>query len=185
LTSPRPDSEIIAQTDRLVIRRLRPEDFDDFHALCGDPVAMRYMGDGQPLTAEQTRKWIEVSLANYAERGWGCFGVTMRNSDRDRLIGFCGFARPADRPGIIELIYAFLPEQWGNGFATEAARAVIAFGFQQAGMARIEATVNTENDASKRVLEKVGMVFEKRVTEEDGEVVEYFAISAPRGESWR
>jgi ribosomal-protein-alanine N-acetyltransferase len=132
------------------------------------------MGDGQPLTDEQTRQWIEVSLNNYRERGWGCFGVSTR--DDDRLIGFCGFARPSDRPGIVELIYAFLPEQWGNGYATEAARAVIDFGFQRCGLSRIEATVNAENDASKRVLEKVGMVFEKREAEEDGEVVEYFAV---------
>jgi RimJ/RimL family protein N-acetyltransferase len=170
-----PDEQIVARTDRLVIRRLRHDDFDAFFALCGDPVAMRYMGDGQPLTAEQTRNWIEVSLNNYAERGWGCFAVTPRGSDR--LFGFCGFARPADRPGIVELIYAFLPDQWGKGFATEAAHAVIAFGFQQAGMTRIEATVNAENDASKRVLAKVGLVFKKRVTEDDGEVVEYYAVA--------
>jgi RimJ/RimL family protein N-acetyltransferase len=176
LPRPQPvDPEIIARTDRLVIRRLRHDDLDDFYALCGDPVAMRYMGDGQPLTAEQTRKWIEVSLANYIERGWGCFAVTTR--DNNRLIGFCGFARPSDRPGVIELIYAFQPEQWGKGYATEAARAVIDFGFQHAGMIRIEATVNTENDPSKRVLEKAGMVWEKQETDEDGEVVEYYAIA--------
>jgi len=164
----------VARTGRLVIRRLRHDDFDDFFALCGDPVAMRYMGDGQPLTGEQTQKWIEVSLANYAERGWGCFGVTTHHSDR--LIGFCGFARPSDAPDVIELIYAFLPGEWGKGYATEAARAVIDVGFRQCGMTRIEATVNTANDASKRVLAKVGMVFEKQVTEEDGEKVDYYAI---------
>jgi RimJ/RimL family protein N-acetyltransferase len=173
---PAPDPEIVARTDRLIIRRLRRDDFEDFHALCGDPIAMRYMDDGQPLTADQTRQWIEVSLENYTARGWGCFGVTTREPDCDRLIGFCGFARPPERPGVVELIYAFLPEHWGKGYATEAARAVIDVGFRRCGMTRIEATVNAENDASKRVLKKAGMTWEKRATEQDGEVVEYYAV---------
>lgn len=160
-------------TERLVVRRLRPDDLDDFAEICGDPEIARYMGDGQPLSREQTETWIDVSLNNYAERGWGCFGVTTR--ENDRLVGFCGFARPPERPGIVELIYALVPELWGLGYATEVAGAMLTFGFEQCGLARIEATVDPPNLASKRVLEKIGMVHER--TGHDGDApIDYFAI---------
>jgi RimJ/RimL family protein N-acetyltransferase len=162
----------IFTTERLAARRLRPGDLDDFYAICSNEEAMRYMGDGQPLTREQTEAWIDVSLTNYEVRGWGCFGVTPLESDR--LIGFCGFARPPERPGIVELIYAFLPEHWGKGYATEAAGAMLEFGFTESGLTRIEATVDPTNLASKRVLEKIGMIYE-RTGQEDGVLVDYYA----------
>ncbi len=87
----------VFETERLVVRQLRPDDLDDFAALTGDPRVVRYMDDRRPLSSEQTRQWIDISLANYRERGWGCFGVTTKANDR--LIGFAGFARPPERPG--------------------------------------------------------------------------------------
>lgn len=170
----------VFETERLVVRRLRQDDLDDFAALTGAPEVARFMDDGQPLSRELTQQWIDVSLANYRERGWGCFGVTTK--DADRLIGFAGFARPPARPGIVELIYAFAPEYWGRGFATEVAAALVAFGFEQCGMTRIEATVVPGNEASHRVLAKIGMVYEGRRADDDGTFVDYYAIEqgAPR-----
>ena len=170
-----PDADNIARTDRLVIRRLRRDDFGDFHAITSNPDVMRYIDDGQPHSAEMAGKWFDVFLDSYVTRGWGCYGVTLQDSDR--LIGFCGFVEPVDHPGVIDLMYAFLPDHWGNGFATEAARAVVDFGFRQCGMNRIDAAVTAGHDASIRVLEKVGMAFEKRETDEDGDLVEYYAIT--------
>jgi RimJ/RimL family protein N-acetyltransferase len=164
----------VFETERLVVRRLRPDDLDDFAALTGDPEIVRYMGDGQPLSRELTRQWIDVSLANYRERGWGCFGVTTK--DEDRLIGFAGFARPPGRPGIVELIYAFAPAHWGRGYATEVAAALVAFGFDQCDMTRIEATVFPANEGSKRVLAKIGMAYAGRKADHDGAFVDLFAL---------
>jgi len=164
----------VVETERLVVRRLRPDDLDDFAALCANPEVIRYMGDGQPLTREQTQAWIDVSLANYRERGWGCFGVTAKTDDR--LIGFAGFARPPARPGVVELIYTFAPEHWGHGYATEVAAALVAFGFDRGGMTRIEATVDPANEASSRVLAKIGMAYEGRKEDADGALVDYYAI---------
>jgi len=115
----------VFETERLVVRRLRPDDLDDFAALTGDPEIMRSMDDGKPLSREQTRTWTEVSEANYRSRGYGCFAVTAK--PEDRMIGFCGFAFPPDRPGIVEVIYAFAPSCWGSGYATEAVRATLAY----------------------------------------------------------
>lgn len=164
----------VFETERLVVRRLRPDDLDGFAALTGDAAVARYMDDGQPLSRELTKEWIDVSLANYRERGWGCFGVT--NKNEDRLIGFAGFARPPERPGVIELIYAFAPCHWGRGYATEDAAALVAFGFERCGMDRIEATVDPAHEASKRVLSKIGMVYEGRQAAADGTLVDHYAI---------
>lgn len=168
----------VFETDRLVVRRLRADDLDDFAALTGDPEVMRYVDGGQPLSRDRTKTWIEVSAANYRARGYGCFAVTAKPGGG--MIGFCGFARPPDRPGIVELIYAFAPPHWGRGYATEAARATVAFGFDACGMTRIEATVDPANDASKRVLEKVGMAYDGRRQDDDGAFTDYYAIERAR-----
>ena len=171
----------VFETDRLVVRRLRPDDLDDFAALCGDPAVVRYMDDGRPLSREQTQQWIDVSLANYRERGWGCFGVAAKPGAR--LIGFAGFARPPERPGVVELIYAFAPAVWGRGYATEVAAALVAFGFDRCGLTRIEATVDPANEGSKRVLAKVGMAYEGRKADADGSCTDYYAVERPAAPS--
>jgi ribosomal-protein-alanine N-acetyltransferase len=162
------------ETERLIVRRLRRDDLDDFVRLCSDPDIIRYMDDGEPLTREQTSDWLEISLKNYELRGWGCFGVTDRTSDH--LIGFAGYARPSNRPGIVEIIYAFLPGEWGKGYATEVAGGLISYGFSSCGLERIEATVDPENRVSRRVLEKIGMRYDGRNASSDGELVDYFSI---------
>ena len=119
---------------------------------------MRYMGDGQPLAAEQTRQWIEVSLNNYAERGWGCFGVTTH--EFDRLIGFCGLSVPTFHTHFtpaVEIGWRFVKEEWGNGYATEAARAVVDFGFEQADLDQILSWTIPANERSQGVMERLGM----------------------------
>ncbi len=167
---------IVATTDRLIVRRLRRDDLDEFAAIAGNPQTAEMMDNGEPLSREQTGRWIEVSLENYEIRGWGCFAITTKESDH--LIGFGGFARPPDRPGIVELIYAFPPEHWGRGYATEVARAIVQAGFNDFGMTRIEATIDPRNSASRRVLEKIGMT-PAGTLDEDGVEIEIYAIEKP------
>ncbi|MGH2550743.1 MAG: GNAT family N-acetyltransferase [Thermomicrobiales bacterium] len=165
---------IAVQTDRLIVRRLRQNDLDDFAYLTSHPDVFRYMDDGSPLTREQTQQWLDISLENYEIRGWGCFGITLVGDDR--LIGFGGFARPSYRPGIIEIIYAIDPNHWGHGYATEAAAAIVGFGFEHCGMTRIEATVSPLNPASKHVLEKIGMTHIGQFQDGDDEPSDLYAI---------
>ena len=165
---------IVIETERLAMRYLRPDDLDDFHALTSDPEINRYMDDGQPLSRENTARWIEVSLANYEARGYGCFAVTPKGEDR--MIGFAGFARPADRPGVTEIIYAFPKILWGQGYATEVARGLIEYGLTRAGLDRLEATVDPANEPSKRVLLKAGMTYDGRRPNDDGTETDYFSV---------
>ncbi len=166
---------IVIETERLAMRYLRPDDLDDFAALTCDPEINLYMDDGQPLSRERTERWIEVSIENYAARGYGCFAVTPLGEDR--MIGFAGFARTSDRPGVTEIIYALPSALWGKGYGTEIARGLIEFGLGRAGLTRIEATVDPANEPSKRVLLKAGMVYDGRRTEaEDESETDVFSV---------
>lgn len=95
----------VCETERLVVRHLRPADRDDVAALTGDPVIARSMDDGEPLSRDVTRTWIDVSERNDRTRGDGCFAVTAK--PENRMIGFRGFAFSPDQPGIVEVSYVF------------------------------------------------------------------------------
>ena len=150
-------------TPRLSIRALEQGDLAAFHAICGDATAMRLMGDGLPLTLEQTRQWIDVSQRNYELHSRGCMAVIER--DTNSMIGFCGLVA-GDTSGEIELIYGFAPDHWGRGYATESAGAMLEYG--QTILPRIIASIYPQNKASQRILEKLGFV--KTRVESDGAI---------------
>ena len=150
-------------TPRLTIRALEQDDLTAFHAICGDENAMRLMGDGLPLTLEQTQQWITVSQNNYKLHSRGCMAVIERDSNA--LIGFCGLVA-GDTAGEIELIYALAPSHWGRGYATESAGAMLEYGLTI--LPCINASIYPQNKASRRILEKLG--FEETRVELDGTV---------------
>lgn len=153
----------IAETERLVIRYLQPGDFDDLYELCGDPEAMRYVGDGLPLSREQTLRWIEKSEENYRKHGFGCMAVVAKEDGR--LIGYAGLINPTV-DGEAEIIYGFKRHCWGRGFASEAAEAMLDFGFQRCGLKRIVATIDPANRASVRIAERLGMKYQEQRLDE-------------------
>ncbi len=138
-------------------------DLDAFFAICSDAATMRLMGDGLPLTLEQTRQWIDVSQRNYSLHSRGCMAVIER--DTNTMIGFCGLV-VGDNVGEIELIYGFAPAHWGRGYATESARAMLEYG--QTILPRIVASIYPQNKASQRILEKLG--FEQTRVDADGTI---------------
>ncbi|MFZ4827478.1 MAG: GNAT family N-acetyltransferase [Phototrophicaceae bacterium] len=152
-------------THRLIIREFVMDDLDAFASLCADPLAMRFMGDGSTLSRDKVEEWIHLCERNYATKGYGMFAITLLNGE---FIGFCGL-------GVVpvELIFAYVPSCWGNGYATEAARAVLAFGFERIGLEAIYATIDQANHASLRVMEKLGFRFLE--TRYDEEPEPYFA----------
>ena len=164
------------ETDRLRIRPLRDEDLDELHEVCGDPELMRYVGDGRPLSREQTGRWIEKSQANYREHGFGCAAVVAR--DGGRFLGYCGLVY-GHGGAEVEIIYALKREFWGGGLASEAARAVLEYGFRECGLSRIVATVDPSNTASVRIVEKLGMTHREDRLDEHGLPEAVYAIERP------
>lgn len=99
------------QTTRLSVRAFELSDFEDLFAIRKDPVVMAFVGEGAPLDADQTRRWIRKSAENVARFGYGTAAVIHRNTGS--LIGWAGFARPDY--GAEELIYGLSRAWWRQG----------------------------------------------------------------------
>lgn len=155
----------ILETERLIIRHFKADDLDEMAALCADAETMRFVGDGRPLNKEQVRGWIERSLENYRQHGFGCSAVVLK--DGERFAGYCGFVRPSlDEVAEAEIIYGFNREFWGQGFGHEAARAMLEYGFNHCRLKRIIATIDPANKASIRIVTKLGMKFQEERMDE-------------------
>jgi RimJ/RimL family protein N-acetyltransferase len=146
-------------TERLVLRELRPGDAAAVAAGAGDRrVAAFLIQVPSPYPIALARRWV-VHRIEWWDQGRGVtLAVTLRDAP-DMLLGTVSLRRYA-RDRRAELGYWLAQPAWGHGFATEAARAVIDFGFSGLGLARIYAQVIADNRASLRVLDKLGMVNE-------------------------
>ncbi len=143
---------------RLRLRPLASGDVDLMHRLWTDPDVRKFLWDDVIIPHDQTAAVIAASSGDFVERGYGLWGVWLTNNDE--LVGFCGF-RPSELRAP-ELLYGLAPAQWGHGFATEAARAALGYGFRVLGFTRVVAATDFPNRASVRVLERLGMTLERR-----------------------
>lgn len=89
------------------------------------------------------------------------FGVSVADKETKRVIGWCGLGLLDCKPKDVEIFYGFSSEYWGQGLATEAAMAMLHYGFDIIGLKRIIAVVKPDNIASRKVIEKMGLKFEK------------------------
>jgi len=130
----------------------------------------RWLWDDQVIERATAAEVVAASEASFAARGYGQWCVALREAGG--LIGFAGLREIGDTPDV-EVLYGFLPAQWGKGLAAEAARAVLAHGFETVGLAQIAGRTDTPNRASARVLERLGMHFEGERLVEDRPTVHY------------
>lgn len=156
----------ILQTDRLILSGHRLEDFADCLALWSDPVVTRHI-TGRPSTAEEVWARILRYVGHWALLGFGYWVV--RDKETGRFVGEVGFAdfkREVDPPfdGDPEAGWVLAPWAHGRGFATEAVRAIIAWGAQHFGPRRIVCMIAPENTASIQVARKCGYVEFGRTT---------------------
>lgn len=147
-------------TGRLRLRPLCHDDVEALHRLHNDPEVRRYLWDNQQISTEHVREIVDESQACFNDLGAGFFAIEMLDMPGE-LVGFCGYRRfeGSDQP---ELLYGILPEFWGQGLVTEAAKAVLRHGFEACGMERVIAATDTPNQASVRVLQRLGMFFSER-----------------------
>jgi RimJ/RimL family protein N-acetyltransferase len=149
------------QTDRLLLRRWRPEDRAPFAAINADPEVMRFIGSGRVLGRGLSDDLIDRFEREWGRCGFGLWAVQWRDGAAgDGLLGFCGLTVPMFLPAIlpaVEIGWRLARPAWGRGVATEAARAALAFGFGELAMGEIVAIVDPGNARSLRVCEKLGM----------------------------
>ena len=151
----------IVETERLLLREFDESDAGAFHALGSDPLITRYTGDGGLTTVEHALEVLRARpLADYRKYGFGRWACV--HKARGAVIGFAGL-KYLDDLRAVDIGYRLLPAYWGQGLATEAGRAVLAHGFDILRLDRIIGLVDTDNVASVRVLEKLGLAFDEMI----------------------
>ena len=149
----------VLETDRLVLRWLSRDDAEFILELLNDPDWLRYIGDKGVRTLDDARDYVlKGPAAMYARLGFGLYRVERK--DGGIPIGICGLIK-RDTLKDVDLGFAFLPDFRGNGYATESAAATLAHGRDEFGLERIVAITTPDNEASIRLLEKLGFHFER------------------------
>jgi ribosomal-protein-alanine N-acetyltransferase len=145
-------------TDRLLLRKLRPDDLDRLHTINSDPEVARYMGWRASESLDESREYLDDTLERYDRHYPAPWGIELQSASL--LVGRCGFETWHLADSRAEVSFALARPYWGAGYATEALRAVIDYGFADVGLNRIEGQCARENVASMRVMEKNGMRLE-------------------------
>ncbi|RPJ29381.1 MAG: N-acetyltransferase [Chloroflexi bacterium] len=165
----------ILETERLLLCRFSNEDAEFILELLNEPSFIQNIGDrGVRTLAEAGAYLLNGPIASYAKNGFGLYLVLLKETNES--IGMCGLIR---REGLedVDIGYAFLPKFWSRGYAVESALAVKTYAKDVIGLKRIVAITDPANEGSVRVLEKIGLRFEKmvRLSEDDIEL-KLFAV---------
>jgi ribosomal-protein-alanine N-acetyltransferase len=142
------------ETPRLHFRRFTLDDLQALAGLRSDPDVMKHVGSRRPESIEEVQVVLNRVIAHWEQHGFAPFALI--DTASGKLAGWCGLKYLEDT-GEVEIAYGFAKAYWGNGLASEAAAAVMQYGFDQLRLDRIVAVVWPENIASVRVLEKLGM----------------------------
>ncbi len=173
------DDAIVIETDRLLLRRLCADDAGFILELVNDPDWLRYIGDKGVRNLDDARAYIENGpLAMYARHGFGLWRVELK--DGRTPIGMCGLIK-RDTLEDVDIGFAYLPRFRGCGYAREAAAATLAHGANGLGLRRIVAITSPDNAASGRLLEAIGLNFERQLDLAPDHPVRLYAWMAAGG----
>jgi RimJ/RimL family protein N-acetyltransferase len=160
------------ETCRLFLRVFELADLDALAKINSDPEVMRHTGDGNTVSREQTKKRLHAYIEHWRQHGFG-LRAAVHKSDH-AFVGFCGLQFVAGTKEV-EVGFRLAKQYWGQGLATEAARAVVRHGFEVVGLDRIIGLAQPANVASQRVLEKSGLKHERNAYYYE-HLVRYYAI---------
>ena len=163
---------VILETERLLLRRLDPEDLDDLWALYSNPEITKYIPDA-PRSREEAKQeleWYRNGHPRFPELGlWATI-----HKETGKFVGRCGLLPwTIDGQEEVEVAYTISQEYWGQGLATEAAQGILQYGFEKLNYSRLISLPDAENVASQRVAEKIGMHFEREGRDEIGPFLIY------------
>jgi ribosomal-protein-alanine N-acetyltransferase len=150
----------VIQTARLTLRPLTLADVDAIFAIIGDPIAMQYYP--RAYTRKDAVEWVERNQRRYENDGYGILAMALKGIIE--LIGDCGIVRQTvEEESMLEVGYHLRRDHWGNGYATEAARACMDYAFGELGAGKVVSLIRPENIPSRRVAERNGMRVERQV----------------------
>ena len=153
-----------------MLRRITPDDAEFILELLNQPSFLRYIGDKGVRNTEDAVRYVQTGpVASYERFGFGLYLVELKESELP--IGICGLLKRDSLPDV-DVGFAFLPEFWSQGYAFESAAAVMTYGREVLRLRRIVAITSPDNDASIRLLEKIGLRFEGliKLAEDQAEV---------------
>ena len=158
------------KTDRLLLTPVSSDDENELHGIFTDQHVRRYLLDDEIVPQEFTHTEIENSQISFEKNDYGLWMI--RLSGEQKILGFCGY-RPFYEPPELQILYGLLQDFWGNGYAAEATKALIKYGFETLQFEEIIAATDPPNEASVRVMERVGMAFDKRVEKNGADTIYY------------
>ncbi|MFN6528063.1 GNAT family N-acetyltransferase [Nostoc sp. ChiSLP03a] len=164
------------ETKRLILRDFVESDWQEVHQYAADAEVVRYLTFG-PNTEEDTKNFLQKEISLQGEKPRQHFALAVTLKPQKQLIGICRISVRDTDNQIGSIGYSFTKEFWGQGYATEAVKAVVSFGFHELGLHRIFATCHPENIASARVMQKIGM-------QQEGYLREHHWIKGEWQDSW-
>ena len=162
------------QTARLLLRRWHDDDLKRLVALFGDPCVARYLSvEGRPWPRERTVEVFEHFRRQWRDSGFGPWAAVDKRTGR--WLGQIGLNELPSWPGPdkIEVGWELDPSVWGRGLATEGGRAALTYGFEVVGLERIISVARADNAASRRVMDKCGLIFQEELSHKGALVVWY------------
>ncbi len=161
MTTPKTSALSILETERLVVRRITPDDAEFILKLLNEPSFLNFIGDKGVRNHANAVKYIETGpMANYERFGFGQYLVELKESQEP--IGMCGLTKKDALPDP-DLGFALLPAFWSTGYAFEAAAAVMSYAKDELGLTKLVGVTNPDNESSIKLLERLGFRFERMV----------------------
>lgn len=165
------------ETERLLLRIWREEDYEEYARICADEEVMRYLG-GKTLSRLEAWRHMAFLIGHWSLRGYGHWAVEEKASGE--LIGRLGFLNPEGWPGF-EIGWTLGRAAWGKGYATEGARRALRYAFTELDREHIISLIHPQNEASIRVAQRLGERLEGRTNLHDTELLIY----GMSRETWR
>ena len=168
-------SKTILETDRLILCQLSPNDAPFILELLNDESYLRFIGDKQVRTLDDARNYIvNGPMASYQRFGFGLYLTKLKVDSSP--VGICGLIKRESLDDV-DVGYAFLAASRGKGYATEAGQAIVEYARTVVGLKRVVAIALPDNYASIKVLEKLGLRFEKTIVwPDDNEKCSLFSV---------
>ena len=166
------DKQFIFKTERLLLREFNLSDIQKMFDLNSDPEVLLYTCDLAFVNLGEAKRFLQ-EYNEYEKTGFGRWAVIHKLTGE--FIGWCGLKFNEEE--LIDVGFRFFKSEWGKGYATEAARGCLNYGFQDLGINEIVGRVAKGNFASIKVLKKLGMKYWKSVPCDDLEMIKYYKLS--------
>lgn len=160
----------VLETEHLILRHYQQSDLSAYYEMMADPDVTRYLFSGKPMSKHDAWRSMATMAGHWMLNGYGQWALEEKSSGQ--FVGRAGLIKPEGWPAI-EAGWVLHKSAWGKGYATEAGRAIIGYGFEDLDQERIISMIQPDNMPSIKVAERLGESFNKKITLFDIDALEY------------